>query len=82
MNTITLASTVQAMDQFRALTGKTCGTYICGPKAYAALKEVCSVPANERQFYFYGARVFESQFCPDDGEFYPADYLEGAGACA
>lgn len=77
VNTMTLASVQENLGRLRTLTGKTCSAYICGPKTYDELRSrLLGIPGKAGDFTFCAVKIYQSAFCPDDGKFYPADYLE------
>lgn len=72
----TLAEVYETVSRMRELTGKKCSTYLCGPTAYTDLCEKLEIRDGYTLNSFGGVRIYPSAHVPDDGKFYPADYME------
>lgn len=73
---VTLSGMMEQFSKIPSLTGKQVSAYTCGPNTYAALKEACNVKESWEHLMISGFRIYPSKYTPDNGKFYPADYIE------
>ena len=73
---VTLSNLLEQLAKMPTLTGKQASAYICGAKTYVALKSACGVKESCIDLTIDGAKIYPSRYSPDDGKFYPADYIE------
>ena len=51
-------------------------SYVCGSSTYQAVKDACDVKEPCAHLMVGGVRIYPSNYAPDNGTFYPADYIE------
>ena len=76
---VTLRDMQEQLAKMPTITGKQASTYICGPNTYADILIWFGVKRENYRpsgMHMMGVHVYVSQYAPDNGKLYPADYLE------